>query len=421
MTKGSFMYRKTESKLSKKNNGFSLLETAVVLVISGLLLITLLPMYKVYQSSKNYNRTIDNMGLAQEVLREYYGNEGHYPCPANPNLPTNDPQYGVEQCRATLASPCPAGLSCITTLSRDANGDGNPDPVVIGSLPLRTLADNALLARFKVANGIDGYNTKILYSVSELMTNHAATIATPINSHLGAIDVKDENNNDILAISGSAHYVIVSHGEDRVGAYTREGVDIGGCSILNFGTGLPEAAGINNIGAMGVKVQLENCDKDDALFINSLRSMADTDAYFDDIVFFNTNSISSLWRQSSFSPPGLSYIYNTNFGAVGVGVNSPTTKLHVAGDIKAETAVEADGGALDGGYCASDGTDCLYPENLGGAGMTPCPAGEVAKGIENNQLVCAPLFLGAISFICPNAGEFVTSFTNTGTVTCAVP
>ncbi len=411
------MYKKDKVFCCKAENGFSILEIAIVLVIAGLLLTMLLPTYKIYQNSKDYNKTIEHMEMVQETLREYYGLNGHYPCPANPNSSTGSANYGREQCRSNITDPCPAGLKCVTSGSRDADGDGNPDPVVIGTLPFRTLADNASdINKFREFHGIDGYDMKITYAVSELMTNHANTVSNPINPQLGAVNVKDENNVDILAIPSSAHYVIVSHGQDRVGAYSRNGNSMGGCTILDIhGNVAPVPLG-NNIGASGVKVQLENCDENDAIFVNSLRYLADTDAYFDDIVFFNTNASSSLWRISNASTATNTLIYNTNFGYVGVGVNNPVAKLDVDGDVKADESLVA-----DNGFCMLSDTDCLFPENLGGTGMTPCPPGEAATGIEGNELVCAPLFTSIIDFTCPNPGEFVTSFTNTGNVTCAVP
>ncbi len=397
------------------SSGFTLIEMSIVMMIVGLAIAAALPSIKTYKNSKDSIRTHENMDLAQEVLREYYGLNGRYPCPANPNLPQNDPNFGVESCRALITDPCPVGLTCTTIGSRDANGDGNNDPVLIGTIPARTLADSALFAEFQIVNGQDGFLMKITYAVSELMTDQGFTVSNPANTQLGAIGLKDEFNQDIINPADSAHYVLVSHGDNSRGAFTMDGNNVGDCTVAAILPLAPPPPG-NNIGAAGIEIEKENCDNNDAIFAKGLRSLGTNDNYFDDIVLFNAITANSLWRQSNFSPPTESYLYNTNFGAVGIGLNDPTSKLHVSGNVRTETGIIA-----DGDYCALDASDCLLPEALAGTAMTPCAAGEIATGIENNNLVCVPLFGGAISFTCPTPGEFVTSFSNLGTVNCAPP
>lgn len=403
------------NKVKNKSAGFTLVEMAIVLIIVGLLIAAGLPGLQVYNNKKNFEKTQENMRLAQEALREFYGLNGRYPCPADPTLAPGDEDYGEEVCRADIADACPSGLFCTDVGSRDANNDGAPDPVLIGTLPSKTIADNALFAKFKLANGQDAFLMKLTYAVSELMTDQVYNISNPANIQLGAIALKDEFERDLLDPPDSAHYIILSHGDNSRGAFSTDGADIGDCTIVTGATPTPPPAG-SNIGASGIELEKENCDRNDAIFVKALRSMADNDSYFDDTLFFNATVASSLWRRSNFSPPTDAYLYNTNLGDVGIGVTDPTNKLEINGDIKTETSIIA-----DGRYCAPDATDCVAPEALGGSAMTPCPAGQIATGIENNDLICAPLFTGPISFSCPISGQFVTGFSNQGNVNCAFP
>jgi len=411
---------KRDKTLGGGASGFTLVEMAIVLMLVGLIISSFIPGLKTYKTSRDFNTTRDHMELTQEVLREFYGLNGRYPCPANPNLPETDANYGLESCRATVAAACPIGIICTNVGSRDADnadGDNDPttgrDPVTIGAIPSRTLADSALFAEFQIANGHDGFLMKFSYAVSELMTDQTLTISNPANGQLGAVALKDEFNQDLLNPPDSAHYVFFSHGDNTRGAFTLEGGNVGDCTVMAMGVPVPPPAG-SNIGAAGIEIDKENCDGNDAIFVKALRSLGNNDSYFDDMVFFNAITSNSLWRRSNFSPPTDAYLYNTNVGEVGIGLTNPASKLHVNGDIRTESSVIA-----DGDYCALDASDCLAPEALGGTAMTQCPPGEIATGIENNDLVCIPLFAGPINFTCPFAGEFVTSFTNLGSVTCS--
>ena len=242
-------------------------------------------------------------------------------------------------------------------------------------------------------------------------------VVRPANIQLGAITVHDEFSRDIVDPPQSAHYVIVSHGYNGRGGYTLEGNQVGDCDVNTIAAGLPSppppGSDINVAGTPGIELELENCDNDDGRFIAGLQTLVDGDEYFDDHLFFNAQTATSLWRQSSFDP---NWLYNTNFGNVGIGTNNPLDKLSVAGALRAQTSITSDGGICD----PTEPGECLNPEAIGGTAMTQCPAGQVATGIENNNLVCIPLFPAGITFNCPG-GQFVTGFTNLGVVSCAAP
>jgi prepilin-type N-terminal cleavage/methylation domain-containing protein len=396
----------------KDTKGFTLMEVAIVIIVSGVLFAALVNLYGVHLAQKSYRITIENIEASQSAIREFFGLHGRYPCPADPTLGPDDPNYGVEVCRALPTDPCPStNLVCLNVDSRDADSDGVSDPVVIGGLPFTTLVEGTIDSDYMANKAFDGYNLKLAYAVSENMTRASLSAFTPANPNLGAIPVRDRNGRSAVEPAGSAHYVLLSYGYNGIGAYTRRGDLFEPCLTS---TSLPIPPGFNP-GTTGVAVERENCDNNDALFVKEILSLTDNDDSYDDILFIGINNMTSLWRRSLFSPPSDTYLYNTNMGSVGVGTLDPVADLNVNGNVRAESAIQS-----DQGYCDLTRGDCLDPNFLGGAGFA-CPAGQAATGVENNQLVCTPIFTAPISLTpCP-AGQFITGFSNLGNRNCQTP
>ncbi|MCB9988441.1 MAG: type II secretion system protein [Rhodospirillales bacterium] len=383
-------------------SGFTLLELAIVIIVSGLLLTAAMQVYKSSLSNGDYRLTNDNVELAQEAIEEYYGLKGRYPCPANPALRPGDIGYGVELCPPANIVDCstaPVGIVCTSDGSRDADGQGGDDPILIGTLPIVTLAGNpSKRSKIEEINGRDGYGMKFTYAVSGLMADTAYTVDSPANPHLGGINLRDENDQSLTDIEASTHFVVISHGFDQVGATPYEGTAV--LDACQSNTFTPIIPGTFEPGTGVAKTDRENCDND-AYFVAGLRRLADNDNYFDDIIYYTTTASMPLWMTSNFSPPGQTWIYNTNLGNVGVGDITPTTPLQAVGDIRIEDRVESEQGFCNylgvPGYASSTG--CLQPSFISGdvgagTGGYKCPDGKVAKGIENNQLVCEDLLPG---------------------------
>lgn len=429
------MFIKSSKAISSGNRGYTVIEMSLVLLLAGFLFAAFLSAYKAYSVSKNDKVTLENMNLAQEALREFFGLYGHYPRPADPSLAPGDINYGMESDYSALnpyPAGCPPGLLCETIGARDV--DGNPstvERVLIGALPGQYLEQMGALSKFRAAHAIDGYGMKITYAVTEEMTRDIYDILNPVNNQAGAVAIRDENDRPLVDPPDSAHYVLVSHGQNKRGAFNVDGQQVGDCNVTVIVMGSPvtgPAPPGSNLLTAGIDTEIENCDRNDAVFSRGLRSLANNGNYFDDIVYFNANTAMALWRVSNANPAN---IYSANLGNVGVGTRAPTSKFQVSGNLRAGTEMSA-----DDGFCApwSDGQtddDCVEPEKLGGNAMIACPAGEVAVGIESTQVVCEPLFTNPITIPdCP-AGEFLTGFTvtrNTGTgvtslsgATCATP
>src|SRR5690606_17425429 len=150
-----------------------------------------------------------------------------------------------------------------------------------GAVPVRTLYNLGSDAPFQETSGIDDFDMKLGYAVTEEMTRTSYNLANPANVQLGVVNIRDENNNSVVQPDRSAHFVVYSHGENRRGAISKSGTATGGCEMIVMGVPTPGTAG-NDIGT-GLPPELENCDNNDGLFVSALQSRVDS-TYFDDIV-----------------------------------------------------------------------------------------------------------------------------------------
>lgn len=410
--------------------GFTLVEMAIVLVISGLGMLMIAALAKNHYEQTSEQRTVENLRISEAALVQFVGNLGRYPCPADPTLPPDDPNYGLERCRSPVLPDCsgalPPGQACANIGSRDADGNGQPDVVMIGMLPVRTIY-NAVNqhVKFRENQGLDGYGNRLTYAVTESMTSTGNTPFNPVNYGLGAIRVQDENSVRLTAMpTDSAHFVLVSHGKNGEGAYSQSGAEIPDCTVLILG--VPSPAPPGEFG--GVNPEKENCDRNDAIFVDALRGLDwGNNNYFDDIVVFRAGGFQPLWVQSLNSPLGTVWINNTNLGnvAVGPGFTDPEQALHVVGDLSAQ------GGVMAQGYCGASGPDpggnpaaddCMFAESIGGdrASMECANPMEAAYAIEDNKVLCRQVFVAPPppAKVCP-PGEFLTGISNKGNIRCA--
>lgn len=417
----------------KHQNGFTLVEMAIVLVIFGMVMSTLTLAMRMYMGGQARDRTLEAVEETQTALFLFQIDQGKYPCPADPTLPPTDPNYGVADC---------SSANLITVIGRDgdnADGDNNPntggDPVLIGTVPFNTLLDpdgnpataDAPYDKFKAHHGFDGWGNKLTYAVTRNLTD---AVLTPFDHEAGAIYVVDERNNNILDVPGSAHLVIISHGANAKGAWSENGTYIDDCvdlSIVVPGTTTTKIP----------KDERENCDHEepavaDAIFLKGIANDRQND-YNDDIVKFVVSNVSDIWAYTNAifndnGTPGnpaddfiINQIANTNGGKIGVGIDTPQEQLHLEGDVQAfEFHVD--------GICDTAGGDCLPPEYIGGDVLDmQCPAGEVVTQIgrptaadPTPKVVCSNPFPASAFTPCP-AGQFLTGISNVTGPICITP
>ena len=165
-------------------------------------------------TNQNYQQTLEKKKESQDRIEElqkaietYAAVFGHYSCPSDPTLTEASAGFGVEADTAT---------GCDDTAGLFVYEDTPPDPVlgrvVMGGVPVRTI-------NTPFSNSYDSYGNRIMYAVTENLTYTLAA-----NGHiriLRAYDpaVKVGNHTSDMFSTENAIYVLLSYGEDGVGAY----------------------------------------------------------------------------------------------------------------------------------------------------------------------------------------------------------
>ncbi len=210
----------------KRLNGFTLVEMAIVLVIAGLVLSAVMSMGNALISQSRISATKTKQEAIKTALISYIARNNRMPCPAVPNIAPSTPLapttgYGVE---ALVAGDC-------TGVPNSGEPVGDAKRVVVGIVPWITLglSDDA---------GQDGYYNRFSYAVTSNATSlNKVTIAGMVGNitiHTASPIVLAQPPNPLSNQSndcsnGAAYNpcsivaVIISHGANANGAYTKSG------------------------------------------------------------------------------------------------------------------------------------------------------------------------------------------------------
>ncbi len=370
----------------KKQAGFTLIEMAVVLVIIGAMAASGLAVYKVYLEEERYEKTESVMVDLVAEIGDFRSVYGRYPCPAEFTAAPGDLTYGLEEtdCRAAnygTSGACSDGICTATSANVSA------PLIVIGTLPWKSMG-------LRETDVYDGNGNKVLYAVTGPQTS-SATFAM----NAGGIGLNDSAGGSIITPPDTAHFVVISHGNNGIGAYSRSGAIGFNC---NDGP-LPEQ---------------ENCDNDNVFVF-----MPKSDDFDDRVQFFTPSDI-SYWEKST---AGSQNIYLRDGDGIAVGANvtddlttAPSAEIRItsadSGIIWAQNS-----NFITNSICNFDPlnpvADCFSPALIGGlratGGGMECASDEFMAGLENASLDCED----EIFVACPT-GSVVSGVDASGRLLC---
>jgi len=395
-------------KTKDNQRGFSLITVSLILTVIGILMIPAIHLYNLASKAEELARNQTSTSIASSALNRYFLMFGRYPVPSDPGNAQGTANFGKSSLLAAWPS-CQAGATsdavvCSTVLNTLTGGE-----VLIGVLPFAEL-------NIPFTSVLDSNKNLITYAITRRLTANAT-----YSESGGEIIVTDNANNPIYAAGARSHFVVISHGRDRLGAYGQNGV-------RNLACG-------NNANS----IDFENCNKDGRFRSNLLPGSVNVQindgtgaAHFDDYVLEKNSSVSGIW---SFVPnpllPNLS-INDRAGGNVASGncdgrtPCSPVARLDIYGDglsasvpavrandIRTSRFCGRGGGAGDapntGGWgCINDYT---LASNVNGADQTTCfggicPSATATWGAATLPPWFTPQIITGIPPVLPEAGDY---------------
>ncbi|MDH5722460.1 MAG: prepilin-type N-terminal cleavage/methylation domain-containing protein, partial [Alphaproteobacteria bacterium] len=377
------------------DDGYSLIELAIALVIIGLVIVPAITLYRVQVVQERIDRTEAAVNRTTNAIGGFRSVFGRYPCPAPLDAPRGDVRYGLEDCTLGTFGSCVGG-TCTTASNRIGIGE-----ILIGALPFKTL-------NMQEFEAYDAYGSRLVYGVTYRLTN----VGT-FDMGAGGITILDKNGDQMTDIEDSAHFTVISYGEDPVGAYSRMGEESSDCA----GTGL----------------EIQNCDMDETFVFGEIEDG------FDHYMDFFSSVTTSEW-QISETDAGDIHVRNAANIAIGASlVDDPDTASDdlLLSESAAVRSTSADEGRirarqnfLSGNLCEYDATnpsvDCFSPSLIGGQlqdvsgvyqtsaiGVGMSCGNEFLVGIQNGQPVCS----SDVVLTCP-AGDFLVGVNSSGEIIC---
>ncbi len=399
------------------SDGFTLVEMSIVLVIIGMVVAASAQLMQQRQEWLQKENTKQAIVDANDAITAFRNTYGRYPCPASLTATAagvNAALYGIESNSTTGAgTKCADMASVAIGAGIDATdgyavvaGPGVGAPRIrVGALPFKNL-------NIEEREAYDGYGNRIIYAVTESLA-----VADTFNPQAGGIRILNDQNASIIQPADSAHFIILTSGENGAGGFTRGGFR------------LPCAA-------QGTNDESENCNFDvDATFqLAQTSNTANTSASaFDDIISYATHEDVPLWEKNPLDKDpgddGHNDVAMKNTGSFGIGTNAskhPSEDLQVEGIIIARddpyTTDHEEGNIQSENICdyASDTTTCFPSSLIAGeialGGGMKCPTGQFMTGIKNGAPICET----EIKVECAG-GAIAIGVKADGTLKCGAP
>jgi len=402
-----------KTNLIKNVSGFTLIEIGIALIILGLIFAPAAAYYQQYRIKQDFEVTNERLIGIQNKLGGFKSKFGRYPCPASLTAAPGDAGYGIEDCSNTTVGTCAAGV-CLYN---------NPVPaqnVFVGALPFKNLD-------LEEREAYDRYSERFVYAVTSVLTS-----AATYSNNIGGIDVQDGSGNSVITPANSGQFLILSHGLNRFGGVSRDGV-------------------ASNCMAGSLDEQ-ENCDPDTTYLNRQL------DNTFDDILAYFTSVEASEWKVAELDVDNIHLKTETNKIAIGIIGDASDNLDTVANpglaniEVRANVAHLASGSIITqnnllapnickynniSGDSSDTADNCFSPDLIAGqlvldAGPGLYRVGTVGNGmscydpgagrngflvgIANNQPICQD----EIFVQCP-AGQTITGINSNRQIVCDTP
>jgi len=216
--------------------GFTLVETAMVIVIGGIMMLAALVMFSDYLLTSKQQTTQSRMKDIDNAIVQYLNVNGVLPCVADLKEPPGTAKFGQQINDANFYPVSPAPGDCEAAF---VNGNANPGGafkklgvvppvtpdrtnttgfVIEGAVPIRALG-------LPDAEMSDAWGDRFIYAVTNTLTD--AGPPSLYGQSQGSITVYDSTAKEVAVLkgraTGPAQYVLISLGADRAGAYTTNG------------------------------------------------------------------------------------------------------------------------------------------------------------------------------------------------------
>lgn len=277
------MTKEKKPLVNFSSNGFTLIETAIVVVISAIMLAGGMVLLKTWMNQASAAASQQRLNTIQQALVNFEAQNSRLPCPASFTAATwrestscTGALVGGTFSAAGRAIGTPAGAPGTVPMPTVTN-----NTIIMGALPVRDLG----LSDSYIGNN---YGYAYTYAVTQ-----SETSAATLNAFAGVINVVDDTTptpNSVLPLAsdgvtpGTALFVVVDHGKDGKGTYTTSGV----ASPITCGS----KAGLDN----------NNCDHYASDYFRSAPlSLAPGASWFDDTIVYNTSLSSSTTAASTLT------------------------------------------------------------------------------------------------------------------------
>lgn len=320
-----------------KQLGFTIIEIALVLIVAGSMLAFLGSALLDFQKKKRVDLTEYRLEKIRVGLDKYLTEKGRLPCPASFLAAPGTGAFGREvtdttfgtggDCTGTAAGNRTTGNIAGTILvdgARIVAPDSLLNRVRIGSVPVRDLdlTDETM---------VDGWGNRFTYAVTINQATVDITAAPPIRyaPDGGAIDIVGLGGS-ILPTLGTAHYAVISHGEDQMGANNIMGV-----------------APLVSIPCVDVaaNIQRENCVNDVNTAATFLETMHRDDGNYDDFIAYSAES-----SKNDDIPTGAIVPFNLQHCPLGWSVFEKARGRLIMGIVDADTIDPTDDNVMRTSY-----------------------------------------------------------------------